>query len=92
MKGLIIALNYENNNNVYDADSSKIVNNMKNIKIVSDQREIILKRYKTLFELPLFQIENGALSLGEENMRGKIIIDGNNDNVASYSHLDKNMS
>ena len=54
---------------------------MKSIKIVTSQNEIIIKRNKTLIESPLFQIKKGLLNLDEENMKGKIIIDGNKENV-----------
>ena len=89
IEGLIITLNSENNNNVYNANSSILVDNFKNIKIVTNQNEIIIKRDETLIELPLFQIEKGLLSLGEENMKGRIIIDGNKENVVSTSQLIK---
>ena len=87
IEGLIITLNTENNNNVYNANSSILIDNFKNIKIVTNQNEIIIKRDKTLIELPLFQIERGILSLGEENMKGKIIVDGNKENVVATSQL-----
>ena len=64
-----------------------MVNNLKSIKIVTNQNEIIIKRDKILIESPLFQIEKGSLDLGEENMKGKIIIDGNKENVISKSQL-----
>jgi hypothetical protein len=86
-EGLIITLNKENNSNIYNANSSILINNLKKIKIVTNQNEIIIKRDKALIDLPLFQIERGLLSLGEENMKGKIIINGNKDNVVSSSQL-----
>ena len=86
-EGLIITLNKENNSNIYNANSSILVNNLKKIKIVTNQNEIIIKRDEALIDLPLFQIKRGLLSLGEENMKGKIIIDGNKDNVVSSSQL-----
>ena len=87
IEGLIITLDAENNNNVYNANSSILIDSLKNIKIVTNQNEIIIKRDKTLIESPLFYIEEGLLFLGEENMKGKIIIDGNKDNVVATSQL-----
>ena len=87
IESLIITLNNKNNNNIYNANSSIIVDNFKNVKIITNQNEIVIKRDKSLIELPLFQIERGLLSLGQENMKGKIIIDGNKENVISASQL-----
>ena len=62
IEGLIITLNTEKNNNVYNANSSILVDNFKNVKIITNQNEIVIKRNKSLIELPLFQIEKALLS------------------------------
>ena len=87
IEGLIITLNTEKNNNVYNANSSILVDNFKNVKMITNQNEIVIKRDKSLIELPLFQIEKALLTFGEENMKGKIIIDGNKENVVTISQL-----
>ena len=79
--------NSENNNNIYKANSTININNYKNIHIISKKKDITIKRDETLTEFPLFDIKNGFLTLGEENMVGKIIIDGNKDNVIAASNL-----
>ena len=86
-KCLKIYLNNENNKNIYIANSSIIINNYQNIHLISKKNEITIKRDETLVKYPLFKIENGSLTLGEEKMEGKIIIDGNKDKVISTSHL-----
>ena len=84
---LKIYLNDKNYNNIYNANCTININNYQNIHLISKKNEIILKRDKTLIEFPLFKVENGFLTLGEENMEGKIKIDGNKDNVTATSHL-----
>ena len=84
---LKIYLNDENNNNIYNANCTININNYQNIHLIGKKNEIIIKRDKTLIEFPLFKVENGFLTLSEENMEGKIKIDGNKDNVTATSHL-----
>jgi predicted DNA-binding protein YlxM (UPF0122 family) len=61
--------------------------NYKKIILTTDEKEIIFLRDKNLVNFPLFQIEKSILVLGEENMKGKIRLDGNKDNVSSNSNL-----
>ena len=84
---LKVYLNSENNNNIYNANSTININNYQNIHLISQKNEIIIKRDKTFLDFPLFTIENGFLTLGEENMAGKIIIDGNKENITCNSNL-----
>ena len=86
-ESLKINLNIENNNNIYNADSTIDINSPKKIQLISNGNEIILKRDTTLVDSPLFKIKIGIFILGEENLKGKIIIDGNKENVESNSHL-----
>ena len=65
---LKVYLNSENNNNIYNANSTININNYQNIHLISQKNEIIIKRDKTFLDFPLFTIENGFLTLGEENM------------------------
>ena len=83
---LKINLNIENNNNIYNAISTIDIKNFQNIQL-NAKNEIIIKRDKTLIDFPLFNVEKGILNLGEENMKGKIIIDGNKDNVIASSQI-----
>ena len=84
---LKIYLNIENNNNIYNANSTININNYQNIHLISKKNEIIIKRDEALIDSPLFRTENGFLTLGEENMEGKITIDGNKENVTSSSNM-----
>ena len=84
---LKVYLNIGSNNSIYNANSTININNYKNIYIISQKNEVIIKRDKTFTDIPLFKIENGFLTLGEENMAGKIIIDGNKENVSVNSNL-----
>ena len=84
--GLIINLKNEGNN-IYVANSTINIDNIKNIRLISKNDEIIIKRDISLNESPLFIVKTGILTLGEENMKGKIIIDGNKNNVNSTSQL-----
>ena len=84
-ESLKINLNTENNNNIYNANSTILLKSLRRIQIVSKEKEIIIKRDSSLIDSPLFKIEIGIFLLGEENMKGKIIIDGNK--VESKSHL-----
>ena len=86
-ESLKINLNTENNNNIYYANSPIIIYSIKKIQIVSKNKKIIIKRANTLIDFPLFSVQVGILVLGEENMEGKIIIDGNKDEVESTSYL-----
>ena len=83
---LKINLYTENNNNIYNANSTININYLQNIHLVAKD-EIIIKRDINLIEFPLFKIDSGLLTLGEENMKGKITIDGNKDNVSATAHL-----
>ena len=85
-KGLLINLKNEGNN-IYIANSTINIDNIKNIRLISKNDEIIIKRDISLIESPLFIVKTGILTLGEENMKGKIIIDGNKNNVDSTSQL-----
>ena len=85
-QSLKIILN-EGDNNVYIADSSINISYFQKIQLISKEKEITIKRDKSLFEHPLFKAENGIFILGEENMKGKIILDGDKTNVVSSSHL-----
>ena len=84
-ESLKINLNIQNNNNIYNANSTILLNSLKRIQLVSKEKEIILKRDSSLIDSPLFRIEIGIFLLGEENMKGKITIDGNK--VESKSQL-----
>ena len=84
-KSLKISLN-KGDTNVYIANSSISINHFQKIQLISND-EITIKRDKSLTKLPLFKAENGIFILGEENMKGKIILDGDKKNVASTSHL-----
>ena len=59
--------------------------NFQNVQLISKDKEIIIKRDKSLNKLPLFKVEIGKVILGEEKMNRKIIIDKKN--VLSTSHL-----
>ena len=63
------------------------MSNYKRIILISDENEIIIKRDKSLLDFPLFEVENSCLIIGEENMKGKIKIDGNKDEIISNSNL-----
>ena len=76
-----------NDNNVYNANSSIVINKFQKIQLITNSNEIIIKRDNSLVKYPLFKVENGFLTLGQQNMSGKIILDGNKENVASTSHL-----
>ena len=77
------------NSNCYIANSPLKITNFQKITLKTNEKEIIIKRDKTLIDSPLFYIENSIFSLGEENMVGKIIIDGNKENVFANSNLIK---
>ena len=89
---LKINLNSYENNKYYIANSSININNYKNIILTTNEKEIIIQRDKVLIDFPLFYVENSSLSLGDKNMNGKIIIDGNKENVCSNSNLIKLIS
>ena len=84
-ESLKINLNIKNNNNIYNANSTIRLNSLKRIQLVTKEKEIILKRDSSLIDSPLFRIEIGIFLLGEENMKGKITIDGNK--IESKSQL-----
>ena len=69
---LKVYLNIENNNNIYNANSTISINNYKKINLISKKDEIIIRRDETLIDFPLSNIENGFLILGEKNMEGKL--------------------
>ena len=75
------------NNGCYMAKSSIKINNNTKIILIAKENEITIKRDQSLFDLPLFDIENSSLILGEEKMKGKITIDGNKENFFSNSSL-----
>ena len=77
----------EGDNDVYVADSSINIRYYQKIQLISKDKEITIKRDKNLAKLPLFKVENGIFILGEESMKGKIVLDGNKENVVSSSHL-----
>ena len=86
-ESLKINLNIKNNNNIYNANSTILLNTLKRIQLVTKEKEIILRRDSSLIDSPLFKIEIGNFLLGEENMKGKITVDGNKNKVESLSHL-----
>ena len=57
--------------------------------LISKEKDITILRDKTLLDFPIFYVENASLILGDEKMKGKIIIDGNKQNVSSNSNLIK---
>ena len=73
----------------YIANSSIKINNYQKIELISKEKDITILRDKTLLDFPIFYIENASLILGDEKMKGKIIIDGNKQNVSSNSNLIK---
>ena len=83
-ESLKINLNTDNNN-IYNANSTIEINSLKRIQIISKEKEIIIKRDSTFIDSPLFRIKIGIFLLGEENMKGKIKLDGNK--VESTSNL-----
>ena len=89
LKSLRINLIQKENNDCYLADSSIKISNYQKIILIANKKEIIIQRDEKLLDLPLFYVENSSLILGEENMKGKIIIDGNKNNVISNSNLIK---
>ena len=54
--GLKITLNL-NDKDIYTANSSISINYFQNIQIISKDKEITIKRDKTLNKLPLFKVE-----------------------------------
>ena len=89
LEQLIINLCCNENNNCYIANSSLNITGYQKITLKTNEKEIIIKRDKTLIDYPLFYIENSIFNLGEENMVGAIKIDGNKENVLANSNLIK---
>lgn len=89
LKSFKINLIKKENSECYIANSSIKINNHQKIILISNENKIIIQRDKTLLDLPLFYVENSTLILGEENMKGRIIIDGNKNNVIANSNLIK---
>ena len=89
---LKINLCSDNNNNCYIADSCININNHKKIILINNEKELIILRDKNLINFPLFYMEKSILILGEENMKGKIKLDGNKDNVSANSNIIKMIS
>ena len=87
MNILKIYLELTEGNEFYIANSCIKLRPYDKIILISKTNEIIIKRDKSLNNYPLFDVENSSLILGEENMSGKIIIDGNKEKVISNSHL-----
>ncbi len=79
-----LVINLKNNGN-WNATSSITVKEQQNI-ILTTVDDLKILRGEELVNLPLFLV-NGSLSLGTNNMTGKIIIDGNKDNVEATSTL-----
>ena len=89
LNSLKINLISNEDNHSYSANSSIQINNHQKIILISNENEITIQRDKTLIDFPLFYVENACFVLGEENMKGKIILDGNKKEVASNSNLIK---
>ena len=89
LEQLIINLCCNGNSNLYIANSSLNITGYQKITLKTNEKEIIIKRDKTLIDYPLFYIENSIFNLGEENMVGAIKIDGNKENVLANSNLIK---
>ena len=89
LESLRINLSLTENQSNYFANSQIKIDNNKKIILISNESEIIIQRGQNLLDFPLFYVENSCLILGEPNMKGKIKIDGNKNNVASNSNLIK---
>lgn len=73
------------NNGNWNAISSITVEKQQNI-VLTTTNDLRILRGEEVINLPLFFV-NGSLSLGSNNMTGKIVIDGNKDNVESTNTL-----
>ncbi len=76
-----------NNNGNWTATNSITIEKQQNVVLTTSNNVKIL-RGEELINLPLFLI-NGSLSLGTDNMSGKINIDGNKENIESTTTLVK---
>lgn len=75
------------NNGNWSATNSITIEKQQNV-VLTATNDIRILRGEELINLPLFMV-NGSVSLGTANMRGKIYVDGNKDNVESTSTLIK---
>lgn len=88
---LKINLNSDDTNNCYIPDSCIDINQYQKVILTTD-KEIKILRGEKLVDYPLFNVENANLILGEKDMKGKIIIDGNKEKVFANSNLIKLIS
>ena len=81
-----------NENNCFIANSCITISNFQKIILTTNEKEIIIKRDKTLIDFPIFYMEDSNLTLGEKDMNGIIKIDGNKKEVEANANLIKLIS